>query len=428
MNQVGTVLGTQPPARDGGRQSANKDGSETFGRLLSASGSNAESDNSARTAASAVEEDGPSFKRDPEQDGEDAARPQAGILELLFSWASAQTSAPPDAEGTGQQAQIDGGETPAPDGRAALPAAALTILPASGDQPEASLMQPIAAQDRKLSFDWTNRAGDAGKTSGQPDAARSGPAPSRPSDPADAMSQTRQPAASGAAGDGMSATAGEEPAPSNRDGRASSNPFEKGLNGPAGVKVVADQSIPSPVAIQSASPTATSLATALGEDQDWQQILDKNVAVKDSEQSQPSGPVRDLRIQLNPASLGEVTARLRMQGEQLTVEIQADKAEAFKRLSADKDSIVSALKSLGFQVDDVRIHHQATTGTTGGDSAGARANDGAAGQPRGFDRQPGGQAQGDGHGQGQNAPHAGKDAARDEQGAAGRSSAGDLYI
>ena len=69
-------------------------------------------------------------------------------------------------------------------------------------------------------------------------------------------------------------------------------------------------------------------------------------------------PVRDLTIQLQPISLGTVNARLRTQGEQLTVEIRVDNAEAFQRLSAERDALTTSLRGLGFKVDDVSIVQQ----------------------------------------------------------------------
>jgi chemotaxis protein MotD len=66
-------------------------------------------------------------------------------------------------------------------------------------------------------------------------------------------------------------------------------------------------------------------------------------------------PTHMLKIELHPAELGVVTASLRLSGGQLSVELKPETTEAYRRLSADADTIASSLKKLGFDVDTVSI-------------------------------------------------------------------------
>ena len=66
-------------------------------------------------------------------------------------------------------------------------------------------------------------------------------------------------------------------------------------------------------------------------------------------------PTHVLKIELHPAELGAVAASLRLSGEQLSVELKPETVEAYRRLSADADSIAQSLKRLGLAVDSVSV-------------------------------------------------------------------------
>lgn len=70
---------------------------------------------------------------------------------------------------------------------------------------------------------------------------------------------------------------------------------------------------------------------------------------------QTAASVQTLKIQLQPVELGVVTANLRMTGEQLSVEIEVESAEAYNRLSGETDAIARALRSHGIAVEEVVI-------------------------------------------------------------------------
>ncbi len=87
--------------------------------------------------------------------------------------------------------------------------------------------------------------------------------------------------------------------------------------------------------------------------------------------------LRSLKIQLHPAELGMVTARLARQGAQLSIELQVESDEARQRLSSDSDTIVKALRGLGFDIDRVTIQQASATPASNGQQPGSASRDGA---------------------------------------------------
>lgn len=79
------------------------------------------------------------------------------------------------------------------------------------------------------------------------------------------------------------------------------------------------------------------------------------VAAANAHAGQAAPNVQALKIQLQPVELGVVTANLRMTGEQLSVEIEVESAEAYNRLSSETDAIARALRSHGIAVEEVVI-------------------------------------------------------------------------
>ena len=64
---------------------------------------------------------------------------------------------------------------------------------------------------------------------------------------------------------------------------------------------------------------------------------------------------QSLKIQLHPAELGMVTATLRFAGEQLSIELQVENHEAYRRLSSDSETIVKSLRDLGYDIERVSV-------------------------------------------------------------------------
>lgn len=121
----------------------------------------------------------------------------------------------------------------------------------------------------------------------------------------------------------------------------------------ARVNVISEQAMPAPAA-GSASATATTLAMDIASAAPRHTAA--ATAVQQLQASATNTPAaHSLKIQLRPVELGMVTANLHLAGTQLTVEIEVESAEAYHRLSADREAITSALKGLGFDVDHVTI-------------------------------------------------------------------------
>ncbi|MGF7005494.1 flagellar hook-length control protein FliK [Aminobacter sp. BE322] len=129
---------------------------------------------------------------------------------------------------------------------------------------------------------------------------------------------------------------------------------------PARVSVVAEQFIPAP-ATPGPSGTTGALALAIAS---GAPATSAAAAAQVHNATSAPGATHVLKIQLRPVELGMVTASLRLSGEQLSVEIEVENAEAYQRLSADREALASALRGLGFEVDRLTIQQpQASAGT-----------------------------------------------------------------
>jgi chemotaxis protein MotD len=72
---------------------------------------------------------------------------------------------------------------------------------------------------------------------------------------------------------------------------------------------------------------------------------------------QSAQTLHTLKLQLNPASLGSVTAVLKLSGEDLSVEIKVQTAEAYRQIKDDNQSILKALRGQGFGVEQITVQH-----------------------------------------------------------------------
>jgi len=99
------------------------------------------------------------------------------------------------------------------------------------------------------------------------------------------------------------------------------------------------------------SQTAAGVVAAMEAEPAWRAAATEAV----SRPGQHSAPVSTLRIQLNPAELGMVTARLVATGSQLEIEIRVESSDARQRLSNDADAIVKALRGIGYDIERVTI-------------------------------------------------------------------------
>ena len=115
------------------------------------------------------------------------------------------------------------------------------------------------------------------------------------------------------------------------------------------VTVLAQQSIPAPIP-QTSVVLVESIAAS-----DLLQPARSAPALDAIHASATHASAQSLKIQLHPAELGMVTATLRFAGEQLSIELQVENHEAYRRLSNDSETIVSSLRDLGYDVERVTI-------------------------------------------------------------------------
>jgi chemotaxis protein MotD len=73
------------------------------------------------------------------------------------------------------------------------------------------------------------------------------------------------------------------------------------------------------------------------------------------------GPVRILKVALDPAELGHVTVNLRLAGETLDMTVTAERAETVSMLDRDRHLLSRMLEASGYSANDVTIQSASTT-------------------------------------------------------------------
>ncbi|MEZ5811885.1 MAG: flagellar hook-length control protein FliK [Rhizobiaceae bacterium] len=102
-----------------------------------------------------------------------------------------------------------------------------------------------------------------------------------------------------------------------------------------------------------------SLLQAIGENSDWARQFTGPAGLRADHASrlERSGETsHSLRIQLRPVELGAVTATMRLVGDRLSVSLKVEKETTLGALQRDQQAVHNALRSLGFQVDDLSIN------------------------------------------------------------------------
>lgn len=167
------------------------------------------------------------------------------------------------------------------------------------------------------------------------------------------------------------------------------------------VTVVATQSFAAPVNA-SINPTIAGVAEALAGDEGLKQAV---VATSSygAAQQRTMGAAHSLRIELHPAELGMISARLLLAGDQLSVEIKPDTHEGWQRLSSDSETIARAMRDLGFEISRVTILPPSGTATPAprADAGGFASREGSSFQSGGSGHESG--SQGERHASGDNA-------------------------
>ncbi len=106
----------------------------------------------------------------------------------------------------------------------------------------------------------------------------------------------------------------------------------------------------------SQSTNGAALTNAISQDQNWAAAMHPSSALSNAAALSSTGNVvNTLKIQMTPVDLGSVTATLRLVGEQLSVHLTVETRAAHSQLTSDSSSILEALRSQGFAVDQVTV-------------------------------------------------------------------------
>ncbi|MBB3608311.1 flagellar hook-length control protein FliK [Rhizobium sp. BK602] len=106
-----------------------------------------------------------------------------------------------------------------------------------------------------------------------------------------------------------------------------------------------------------AANTNSALVTAtLAGDKDWAAAMQPSSTLANAASWTSTGKVvNTLKIQLNPDNLGQVTATMRLSGDQLSVDLKVSTGDAYRQLHADQSHMVDALRAQGYQVDSITV-------------------------------------------------------------------------
>ncbi|MBM7044634.1 MULTISPECIES: flagellar hook-length control protein FliK [Rhizobium] len=105
-----------------------------------------------------------------------------------------------------------------------------------------------------------------------------------------------------------------------------------------------------------ASPNSALVAGSLAGDREWSAAMQPGSALSNAASQTSTGKVvNTLKIQLRPDNLGDVTATMRLSGDQLSVDLKVQTGEAYRQLHADQSRMVDALRAQGYQVDSITV-------------------------------------------------------------------------
>ncbi|PZU84419.1 MAG: hypothetical protein DI528_14710 [Shinella sp.] len=139
---------------------------------------------------------------------------------------------------------------------------------------------------------------------------------------------------------------------------------------------------------------ALSVASTIANDPQWAGALDPASKLANSALFASTGNVvHTLKIQMNPVELGNITATMRLVGEDLSIHLTVHSSGAYRELTNDSNSIMDALKAQGFSVDQISVSMSSSSDKSGDNSAGSRqASDMGQSQQQQGNRQSGGDA------------------------------------
>jgi chemotaxis protein MotD len=114
-----------------------------------------------------------------------------------------------------------------------------------------------------------------------------------------------------------------------------------------------------------ANPVTQQVVAAIRDDAELPNRISLTVGQAVEAAAARSRPMHSIQIQLHPADLGRVTARMTMEGSQLRVELQVETSRARAQLASDSNSILKSLKASGYEIERVTVQQVQQTGGTG---------------------------------------------------------------
>jgi chemotaxis protein MotD len=180
---------------------------------------------------------------------------------------------------------------------------------------------------------------------------------------------------------------------------------------------------------------ASQLVASVSGDKDWTAAMQPSATLSDPTRAGGTGNVvNTLKLELTPDHLGTVTAKMRLVGDELSIHLTVHTSLAYRELSDDSRPMLEALRSQGFNVDQVTISMAPATDTSSNRSGDQQQQ--ANGNPQGQQ-----QAARDGEASRQqqqrqgriaeNEANSGMESRREittETGRAGTSGSGDVYL
>jgi chemotaxis protein MotD len=109
------------------------------------------------------------------------------------------------------------------------------------------------------------------------------------------------------------------------------------------------------------------VANAMTGNKEWSAAMQPTSALTGaSVVTSPSKVLNTLKIQMTPENLGTVTATMRLSGDQLSVDVKVQTAEAYRQLSNDQSAMVDSLRHQGYNVDRVTVTYTAPDSSSNG--------------------------------------------------------------
>lgn len=119
-----------------------------------------------------------------------------------------------------------------------------------------------------------------------------------------------------------------------------------------------------------APSNSSALTTAFATNDEWVSAMHPSAKLANEAQLSSTGQVvNTLKLELNPHSLGTVTAMLRLSGDELSVHLTVHTSAAYRELKEDSSAMMDALRSQGFSVDQVTVSMASSSSSTAQDGS-----------------------------------------------------------